>query len=247
MDGVSHALMPDPKAPDSFASPLRLVFVVINAPLSALWIAVQSSIPATIYAQVTEGGDPQALDRSHAFGTAVAYPAPVPDGADPDRPRSRPRPPNRPRPTRSNAEGACDGAGIFNREPARGMVPSTRPRGCCDSSSARGGRCFSHGRRRIAGLGRHARRRGLHRRSVARRLGSPRASRRRTGGHLRSRVMPGLQSALAGRLQLAGWVVSLIAPPSSARRPLPIGRRRQARGGDLSVAACSWEAPRAKS
>ena len=75
-------MFPNPKTMSQvLVTPLHLAFIVFNAPLSALWVVIQAAIPATIYAQVTAGRDPPgtpAIDRSHMFGSPVAYPAPVP-------------------------------------------------------------------------------------------------------------------------------------------------------------------------
>ena len=90
--GVRGLFIPDSRSVASFFTPERIVMMVLNAPVGALWIGTQAAVPAALYAQFA--GDPDMTDpgahRSHAFGSAVAS-EPVPPPPDTEYPITPPR------------------------------------------------------------------------------------------------------------------------------------------------------------
>ena len=79
--GVRGLFFPDASSLGAFFTPERIVLMVLNAPIGALWIGIQAAVPAALYAQIVSGSDPghPGADRSHVFGSAApAEPVPPP-------------------------------------------------------------------------------------------------------------------------------------------------------------------------
>lgn len=84
---VRGIFIPDSTSLASFFTTERIVMLVLNAPVGALWIGIQAAVPAALYAQIAGGRDPDegGEDRSHMFGSP-APPEPAPPPPDTEYP-----------------------------------------------------------------------------------------------------------------------------------------------------------------
>ena len=82
--GVRGLFIPDSTSLATFFTPERIIMMVLNAPLGALWIGIQAAVPAALYAQIAGGPDPADAesDRSHAFGSRLEPAPPPPPDAE---------------------------------------------------------------------------------------------------------------------------------------------------------------------
>ena len=90
--GVRGLFFADSTSLGTFFTPERIIMMVLNAPLGALWIGIQAAVPAALFAQLAADPDPvgDGSDRSHMFGTAPPV-EPVPPPPDTEYPIVPPR------------------------------------------------------------------------------------------------------------------------------------------------------------
>lgn len=99
--GVRGLFMADSRSLATFFTPARIVLMLLNAPVGALWFVVQAAVPASLHQQIVGPADAPAdgVDRSHAFGARLpSAPPPPPDTEYPITPPRAPPPPSTPPP-----------------------------------------------------------------------------------------------------------------------------------------------------